>query len=167
MPTFLQPSSHQSYNVLNREKVALQTPNIVCTAGEPAHPILETFRRLGAINPATARPWQVVGLANYLNPFYDTQVGTSSNCAAPHSLYTDSSCSCDCKPAADLYVVAYSTYYGNTWYVVHPALILCCWITAKPWQVVGLANHLNPRDTQVSTMLLGYEALLQDDQKRL
>jgi hypothetical protein len=57
------------------------------TAGEPAHPILETFRRLGAINPATAKPWQVVGLANYLNPFYDTQVGASSTCVAPHSLY--------------------------------------------------------------------------------
>eukprot|EP00882_Tetradesmus_deserticola_P009550 GHRQ01010084.1.p1 GENE.GHRQ01010084.1~~GHRQ01010084.1.p1 ORF type:complete len:489 (+),score=219.99 GHRQ01010084.1:196-1662(+) len=42
---------------------------------EPAHPILETFRRLGAINPATAKPWQVVGLANYLNPFYDTEAG--------------------------------------------------------------------------------------------
>jgi hypothetical protein len=23
---------------------------------------------------ATAKPWQVVGMANYLNPFYDTQV---------------------------------------------------------------------------------------------
>ncbi|KAF6264212.1 cytochrome P450 [Scenedesmus sp. NREL 46B-D3] len=42
---------------------------------EPVHPILEMFRRLGAINPATAKPWQVVGLANYLNPFYDTQAG--------------------------------------------------------------------------------------------
>jgi hypothetical protein len=51
-------------------------------AGEPAHPILETFRRLGAINPATAKPWQVVGLANFLNPFYDTQVRTCNACSA-------------------------------------------------------------------------------------
>ncbi|WIA11150.1 hypothetical protein OEZ85_011289 [Tetradesmus obliquus] len=43
--------------------------------GEPAHPILETFRRLGSINPALAKPWQVVGLANFLNPFYDTKAG--------------------------------------------------------------------------------------------
>lgn len=44
-------------------------------AGEPVHPILETYRQIGRISPATAKPWEVVGWSNYLNPFYDTAAG--------------------------------------------------------------------------------------------
>eukprot|EP00775_Hariotina_reticulata_P004960 gene4960-5201_t len=41
----------------------------------PAHPVLQLFRDVGKNSPAVAKPWQIVGLANYLNPFYDTAAG--------------------------------------------------------------------------------------------
>lgn len=37
--------------------------------------MLETYRQFGAVSPATSKPWQVVGWANYLNPLYNTAAG--------------------------------------------------------------------------------------------